>query len=307
MALNLQWVASCSASVLHAAAALIAGTPPAAPELWQPLVEPVAALSELLQRLGIQPDALFAHLIPLSVGIPENRMLAEVALRKTVGPQSSVVDVEALARVLSGLRAAQLASQPSLLDELSLRSGPLREQWETYGPGLVRLATRMTEPELWVEEATVWPVYPFAGGGGVAHPPYNGARIEAVLANPRPELPEVVRLVWLVSQANLDLPRYADRLARPALVGALANIPAVVAAAAELELVSPERLPLKNVLTWWVGIPPEQATPLAATLAAWWEAVLGERPRWSIALAGLEAMIGAEPSNPLPADIEPRA
>ena len=60
--------------------------------------------------------------------------------------------------------------------------------------------------------------------------------IEAVLANPRFELPEVVRLGWLLAMLNFDLARYRDPLSDAERVLPLAMIPPVLAAAAEVEL-----------------------------------------------------------------------
>ena len=76
---------------------------------------------------------------------------------------------------------------------------------------------RLTERELVVERADVILVHPVLGGGGWAYPPYNAVCFEAVLANPIAELPEVVRLGWLLAQLNLDS---AGRSGRAAAAGA---------------------------------------------------------------------------------------
>ena len=135
-------------------------------------------------------------------------------------------------------------SQPKLLDELELRAGPLREQWEGRGPGLLAGICRLTEPGILVERADVLVVYPVAGGGGTAHREHNAVSIEAVLANPLPQLPEVARLAWLIAQLNLDLPRYTETLRGSRRVAALATIPPTLAAAADVELVQDDRATL---------------------------------------------------------------
>ena len=88
----------------------------------------------------------------------------------------------------------------------------LREQWEARGPGLLRAVGLRTEESLVADEAQVIVVQPALGGGGQAHLSANAVRIEAVLANPHAELPEVVRLAWLLAQLQLDLPAYSDRI-----------------------------------------------------------------------------------------------
>ena len=57
-------------------------------------------------------------------------------------------------------------------------------------------------------------VQPVLGGAGAAHWLYNSVHIEAVLANPVAELPEVVRLGWLLAQLNFDLPMFVGDLLR---------------------------------------------------------------------------------------------
>ena len=87
--------------------------------------------------------------------------------------------------------------------------------------------------------ADVLVVQPMLGGGGGTHAMYNAVSIEVVLANPLDDLPEVVRLAWLLSALNLDLPRYSDLVPfeRLAVIGRLAMIPLVVEAARQVELV----------------------------------------------------------------------
>src|SRR5690606_23019649 len=98
------------------------------------------------------------------------------------------------------------------LEELELRSAPLREQWEARGGGLLATLARLTTAGLVPEMADVILVHPVLGGGGAAHWQYNSVQFEAVLANPLAELPEVLRLGWLLAQLNFDLPLYEDHL-----------------------------------------------------------------------------------------------
>src|SRR5690606_11368832 len=127
-------------------------------------------------------------------------------------------------------------------EELELRSKPLRQQWQAYGPGLLNHLGRSTERELLVESAEVVLVLPAIGGHGVAHLGNNRVTLEAMLANPMPSLREIVRLAWLLSQLQLDLPRYSERIARDRLDGLAmhAMLPPSLDAAREVELVPAE-------------------------------------------------------------------
>jgi hypothetical protein len=293
-----RWVASLSASCFHATAALVAKTPLPGTRLTDArltdaLAAPAAGLVEELTAAGIEPAAFFEQLVPLAAGIENNRELAEVALARLIGRQAALAAAGSIYGWLSSLEAAFAMALPGVVDELALRSGPLREQWEARGPGLLAGIERQTEPGLLVDEAEVALVHPALGGAGSAHMAYNKVTIEAVLANPIAELPEVARLGWLLSTLNLDLPRFTenvprDRVARMAM---LAMLPPALSAAEEVELVRGGVAALPTALTAW-RLAPLGATDMAQTLAQWWETYRETRPTWAVALSALDRMLG---------------
>lgn len=185
---------------------------------------------------------------------------------------------------------AEPAAKPELAAELQLRERPLAEQWEARGPGLLAQLARLTEPQAIVDRATVLPVYPVWGGGGRALPAYNTVMIEAVLANPLAQLPEVVRLAWLLAMLSLDLARYREPLADPDRTVPLALVPPVLEAAGEVELSRCDRDTLELALRSWRLAGPEPLET-AATLLAWWQTYQDTRPPWPLALGALERMM----------------
>ena len=114
-----------------------------------------------------------------------------------------------------------------LEQELASRERPLREQWEARGPGLLLHTSRSADPARLPQQATVWLVHPIQGGGGTAHPRFHGVTLEAMLYHPVAELPEPLRLAWLLAQLGETPHRKA---ARRRLVQ-LALTPAVLSAA----------------------------------------------------------------------------
>ena len=174
-----------------------------------------------------------------------------------------------------------------------LRSRPLIEQWEARGPGLLKQIGVLTEENLLAEQSQVVLVYPALGGSGDAHLAYNQACIEAVLANPVAELPEVVRLGWLISQLQLDLPIYSEHVHRDRLphIARFAMLPVTLAAAEYVELakLSPETI-RRAIEAWRLVVPPDVDGP--ATVLQWWQTYLETRPPWPIALAALDQMFG---------------
>ena len=90
---------------------------------------------------------------------------------------------------------------PSLAVEMGLRQRPLRELWEAHGPGLLTQMSRLEQLRL-PERAKVVTVLPIQGGGGEAIAEHRAVVIESVLANPIAEIPEILRLAWLLSQLS---------------------------------------------------------------------------------------------------------
>jgi hypothetical protein len=294
MSFDLRWIGGVSISCLHAACAVAEGRTLVDPALEATLAEPV---KELLVATGVAGEfkrQLLVQLAANSGGIENNNQLAEVALMKTLGRgKVSESAVQQLARAVANVENALLRTRPGLVDELLMRGEPLRQQWEARGPGLWRYIGLRTEPGLLVDRADIFLVLPALGGGGTAHWQYNSVRIEAVLANPLYELPEVLRLAWLLSQLQLDLPVYAETISptRWQVIAPLIMIPAVLSAAEEVELARYDAQTLALAVEHWTGVTSEVAASQAVVLDRWWQTYQTSRPRFPVAFASLAEMI----------------
>ncbi len=133
-------------------------------------------------------------------------------------------------------------------------------------------------------------VHPVLGGGGGAHWLNNSVRIEAVLANPIPELPEMLRLGWLLAQLHLDLPRFRGALHRDrhTEIWKLAMIPPILAAGDELELT---RFGLPTLAVATAAWTENCDTRTPETLFAWWDTYATASPSWPAALAALDRLL----------------
>ena len=294
MSVNLSWVAGVSVSGLHVASTMAAGGSLVDPVLEESLALPVQDLLATVEPAGGRKAKLLQHLSALSGGIQNNQELAELALVKTFGRDKFKPEyARELAYKIGDLEQAMLKAKPKLLDELTMRGEPLRQQWEARGPGVWRQIGLKTEPDLLVESAKVFLVLPASGGGGAAHWDYNSVRIEAVLANPMAELPEVLRLAWLLSQLQLDLPMYRELI--PAdkweTVVSLAMIPPVLLGGEEVELTQFNTSTLALAIENWTQISPEIASEQASALETWWPTYHASRPRFAVALAALAEMV----------------
>ena len=170
-------------------------------------------------------------------------------------------------------------------------AGRFLEQWEARGPGLLLQIARSTEENVVAEAAEVTLVYPIVGGNGIAHRGVNTISFEAVLANPVDELPEVLRMAWLLAQLNLDLPMYSENIVaehRDA-VAQWAMVPPVLAAAEHVELatLSPESL-AHAIVAWRLA---DDSNDRADTLLQWWTTYQEGSTPWSVALVALEHML----------------
>ncbi len=285
-----RWIAGMSASALHAAECCLAGTPPADARLHAAIAAEAAALAAELAPIVGEPRRFFSHAIPLAVKFDVPRQLAEVVLGKLLGP-ANIEAAGGLSQRLTTLFAAFCQALPDGIEQLELRSGPLRAQWEARGPGLLATLGRLTEADVVVESADVILVQPILGGAGRAHPLYNSLHFEAMLANPVPELPEIVRLGWLWGQLNLDLPKYEEQVGRQRReeIGPLALVPPILAAAEEVELASCNRETLVSAVEAW-RIPAVDAD----LLLDWWATYQGSNSAWNVALAALDKLLAAD-------------
>lgn len=292
MTTELRFIASFSASCFHCATAMIDGRLLVDRQLAESMHEAVEGLRKSLAAAGLS-ESVAEHLCALSAGIENNRELAQVTLTKVLGRAAAGSDAVArLARELDNVETAFRLAVPGVVDELSRRGEPLMSQWEARGPGMLSELARLTEQGLLVERADVVLVYPVTGGGGAAHPPYNSVRLEAVLADPHPQLPEVVRLAWLVSSLNVDLPMYGDHLpgARQTAVGTLAMLPAALRAGEYVELTRLDRATVELAIEVW-GLAEGLAAGAVDHLLDWWETYQESRPPWAVALGALDRML----------------
>jgi hypothetical protein len=118
---------------------------------------------------------------------------------------------------------------------------------------------------------------------------YNLVTLEPVSPDPIPELPEFLRLGWLLSMLNLDLPRFSENIlaSRLPTVTGLAMIPVILTAAQELELGQCNQESMTAAIQCWL---PETADK-TATVWEWWDGYTSMRPSWATALTALDQLI----------------
>jgi hypothetical protein len=295
--ISLRWIASPMASAVYACDALRRRLPFVDPRLAEALRESAGRLVRAIATSDLPVERIWANLLPTSATHEHDtaRHLIEVAVLKVVARHQLHTSLDQLGDRLLAYERAFLAALPNVEEELELRTRPLRELWDARGPGLLAEIGELTEPELIVNQGTVSMVHPVLGGGGIAYPEYNAVIWEAVLTNPVPQLPEVVRLGWLLSQLNLELPRYQGDLQRERAIelGSWAMLPATLAAAQELELAKLDEATMRLAVKAW-RMPVPRSSAFVHDLMSWWQTYLADRPPWNVAITALDMLIATE-------------
>jgi len=260
-------------------------------EAFSPLVD---RLDRLVDAIGIPRAVFLSHLVPLSSQLDSNRPLATALLAKTVGPQKGQASLSQFTDLLTEFESTFQRVAPLSADELASSAHPLRRDWPAFGPTMLAGIGMIVEPEIIVDSATVVLVPPVGGGGGRAYFLYNAVSIEVQQAGAaaEPALPEIVRLCWLISQLNAELPMYQGEIHRDRLVEIvpLAMIPVALAAAAQIgQARIDEPTVIRAVDTWMPNI--DGAPSTGSVLWKWWEAYSTRKPRWTVALSALNELL----------------
>ena len=290
----LTWKPGILNSALHAAGAIARGKTLVDPVMAAALAEPAAALQDEIVASGVPAAAFRRALAGFATQFDAPRQLVERALVKVQGNSTKGnLNVAKLTAVLTAVVQAFQKVAPNAAEDLRLRERPLREQWEARGNGLLRQIAKMTDERLIANEATVILVQPVLGGGGEAHLQQNAVSFEAVLTNSVPQLPEVVRLAWLLAQLQCDLPVFSDHVNSQRLphVAAFALLPAVLQAAAEVELGPFSVAQITLALETW-QLPKLADLDLPNVIHDWWQTYSVDKPAWPVALTALDQMLG---------------
>ena len=179
---QLQWIAAPSASLTHAAVMQAKGLALVDGDLARRIAPIIAATDVELQAADVDRAPFWANLVPASASASPflARDLAGRLIEKIGAIETPITSKELLLRAARCAKHGKRAAQGS-----GDRFAASR-------------AKRCAAPA-----ASVILVRPALGGGGAAFPEAKAVSFEAMLANPQRELPEIVRLAWLLAQIEL--------------------------------------------------------------------------------------------------------
>ena len=214
-------------------------------------------------------------------------------------PDSPIINPTLLLDLTDRVESTVREIAPQLDEQLRLRIGPIQQHWDGYGNAILAHLHRMIGLPRRSGSLTILAVQPLVEGDGQACPPARTLFIEALLTNVLPDLPEILRLAWLVSHIStwpdtID-PRFETGNSRMSSVlrqrrfrdiQSLALIPAILAAAEIVEIARCDHATIALALDQFSPRQPESAD-LANVLMHWWETLLQTKPDWSVALTAL--------------------
>ena len=296
--MHLTWTPNASASAMHAAHSICEyGDKLSDPRVSESIGKYAMGLGEWIATAAPFDTARFwSLLIGHSAIIDANTELARAVVRKAALRIDNNTAISQLAGYISDIEAAYNQLFPKFLEQIPLRARPLQEHWLGFGTGLLAHLGRLTQKDLLVSEARVILLQPILGGAGFAHIEQNQVCIEAVLTNPMIELPEVVRLTWLLSQLQLDLPIHSETIGANLLgrLAPLAMLPPILAAAEVMELSKcDESVAELAIEHWHIPVPKDKDahTEIVPIMMDWWETYLQTRPGWQTALQAFAKML----------------
>ena len=296
--MHLTWTPNASASAMHAAQSICEyGDKLSDPRVSESIGKYALGLGEWIATAApFDTDRFWSLLVGHSAMIDANTDLARVVVKKAALRVGNQTAISQLAGYISDIEAAYNQLFPKFQEQIPLRARPLQEHWLGFGTGLIAHLGRLTQKDLLVSEARVVLMQPIMGGAGVAHIEQNQVCIEAVLTNPMIELPEVVRLAWLLSQLQLDLPVHSETMGANLLarLAPLAMLPPILAAAEVMELSKcDESVAELAIEQWHIPVPKgrDANAELVPIMMDWWETYLQTRPGWQTALQAFAKML----------------
>jgi hypothetical protein len=171
MTFTLRWTAPPRVSCFHAGDALHRGPPLCDETVREALAAAVERLDTALAEMGLDPSEFWDLAPPLAARMETSAALAKAFLHARRPAHESPSNFEMLTACIADLENASLRLWPRLAEELALREGPIREQWDARGPGMLRRMLELAGARFAIPPVEVALVQPCLGGAGEVHSP----------------------------------------------------------------------------------------------------------------------------------------
>ncbi|TWU46368.1 hypothetical protein Poly51_57640 [Rubripirellula tenax] len=287
---GVRWAVHPEWSATWAAYVVATGAPCIDPKTESLLIGPIADINDRLLSASIDVGSFWKHYAASRLNDGELEEATALALLAAgCGEMQLEQTVKIIKNRLIDARSAFQGRYPKLAEQLELRGRPLRERWDTYGEGLLREVERQIwnnspPSDWWPTRTSGWLVQPLVGGSGDSDEANERFWIEAMLTDADPLVPEVVRVAWLVTRIAIGN-HNRQRSGETSLMvpWQLASVPLVLSAAAEVELVRGDTLPIARAMELWKFGDPA----VAERLTLWWNEFVSTKTPLPVALKKL--------------------
>lgn len=306
---NVRFQSAVDLSVIHAAFVVATGGVCSDEKTQVALVRKTTEINTRLVSASVDVRAFWTHLFAATAA---GQRLRDACSSALLAAGCSELQLDQTAASIGGLveecRFAFQKRFPKLRDQLELRAGPLKDRWQTFGPGLLIEIAK----QIWGSDAPSgwWPtkidcllVQPMRGGDGGIESSGGQLWIEAMLTDADPNVSEIFRLAFWITQLAVekhletklgiasqpadmdDLGSGTHRVAK--LPWQLGTVPVVLQAGRELELFRTPELPIARAIELWrLG-----GSDVADVVTSWWDQWTESRAAMPIALKALDRML----------------
>ncbi len=304
---TISWSPHPRLSAIHAAYVVAGGGRCVDAKIERLIVAPVTELNNRLLSAAVDIGSFWRRLIvevasDRGGGERSDGAACEIALAAAgLSELQLETTAQGVARLIGECRSRYASRFPKLSEQLRLRSRPLKERWDAFGKGLLRaIAQRIWDGE---PPSDWWPprvegllIQPVRGGAGGFDADAQQFWIEAMLTDAEPSIPEVLRVAWLITRMAIEAhTREKSGEHSRRLPWSFASVPIVLAAAADLEVVSPQTPPIQQAMRLWqLG-----DDAIAETVERWWQQNEDSSVAMPVALKALERMLHSADRVPL--------
>lgn len=201
---RLRWTTGERLTPIHAARCFSLGVRGVDQSIVRGICDTMSELNSRLAAADLDLSIFWPDLVrAAAAGDADLDVCSSALIAAGCSPLSADAMAGAIASRLAEVRLVHNERYPKLAEQLALRGRPLREQWDGFGAGLLKRIGKLTHPSFLPKSATVLLMSPYRGGDGGLDASAARIWIEAMLTNPVADLPEVLRLAWLISQVGL--------------------------------------------------------------------------------------------------------
>ncbi len=270
---SVTWRVASDLSAAHAAHVVATDGPCIDVKLEALLVDDVTQINTRLVSESIDVSRFWSHYLHQIAAQRTIEFACTDALASASENQWNLDQTsKAISRRLINARDVFARKFPRVEDQLELRGQPLRARWDTFGIGLLQQVDQLiwqggSSKNWWPPRVEGLLVQPVSGGAG-SHD-CDGKRfwMEAVLTDIDPTVSEVLRIAFLITSIAIDgYTKSVTENTRIQNLWSFASVPIVLEAAAELEMIRSERLPVAEAMRLWdLG-----TTEIAERVSVWW-------------------------------------